>query len=101
MLVVHGHVRVRPEDLEAFLGETRHNASASLREPGVRRFDVLHDDADACHVVRNKMYVDQCAADAHKQTAHYPRWRDAVAGKMAQPRTTTRFTAVLPGVDGW
>ena len=37
MLVVHVHVRVRPEDLEAFLEETRHNASASLHEPGVRR----------------------------------------------------------------
>jgi len=101
MLVVHVHVRVRPEDLEAFLEETRHNASASLQEPGVRRFDVLHDEADASHVVLNEVYVDQSAADAHKQTAHYARWRDAVAGMMTQPRTSTRFTAVLPGDDGW
>jgi quinol monooxygenase YgiN len=52
-------------------------------------------------VVLNEVYVDQSAAGAHKQTAHYARWRDAVAGMTAQPRTSTRFTAVLPGDDGW
>jgi quinol monooxygenase YgiN len=101
MLVVHVHVRVGPEDLEAFLVETRRNAAASLEEPGVRRFDVLQDQSDAGHLVLNEVYVDQSAADAHKQTAHYARWRDAVAGMMAEPRTSTRFAAVFPGESGW
>ena len=101
MLVVHVHVRVGPEDLEAFLAGTRRNAAASLEEPGVRRFDVLQDEGDVGHVVLNEVYVDQPAADAHKQTAHYARWRDAVAGMMAQPRTSTRFTAVFPAEDDW
>ncbi len=101
MLVVHVHVRVRPEDLEAFLAETRRNAAASLQESGVRRFDVLQDEGDAGHLVLNEVYVDQPAADAHKQTAHYARWRDAVAGMMAEPRTSTRFAAVFPGESGW
>ena len=101
MLVVHVHVRVRPEDLEAFLEETRRNAAASLEEPGVRRFDLLQDQGDAGHVVLTEVYVDQSAADAHKQTAHYARWRDAVAGMMAEPRASTRFAAVFPGDDGW
>jgi autoinducer 2-degrading protein len=101
MLVVHVHVRVRPEDLEAFLEETRRNAAASLEESGVRRFDVLQDQGDAGHVVLTEVYVDQSAADAHKQTAHYARWRDAVAGMMAEPRASTRFAAVFPGDDGW
>ncbi len=101
MLVVHVHVRVGPEDLEAFLVETRRNAAASLEEPGVRRFDVLQDQGDAGHLVLNEVYVDQSAADAHKQTAHYARWRDAVAGMMAEPRTSTRFAAVFPGGSGW
>jgi (4S)-4-hydroxy-5-phosphonooxypentane-2,3-dione isomerase len=101
MLVVHVHVHVKPDDLDAFLAETRRNAAASLEEPGVRRFDVLRDDADPTHVVLNEVYVDQAAADAHKQTAHYARWREAVAGMMAQPRSSTRFTAVFPAEDGW
>jgi len=101
MLVVHVHVRVRPADLEAFLAETRRNAAASLEEPGVRRFDVLQDEGDPGHVLLTEVYVDQAAADAHKRTTHYARWRDAVAGMMAEPRTSTRFAAVFPGESGW
>jgi (4S)-4-hydroxy-5-phosphonooxypentane-2,3-dione isomerase len=101
MLVVHVHVHVRPEDLEAFLAETRRNAAASLEEPGVRRFDVLQDQRDAAHVVLNEVYVDQAASDAHKQTAHYARWRESVAPMMAEPRASTRFAAIFPGEDGW
>lgn len=101
MLVVHVHVHVTPDDVEEFLAECRRNAEASLQEPGVRRFDVLQDEGDPAHVVLNEVYVDQAAADAHKQTAHYAHWRDAVAGMMAQPRSSTRFTAVAPGENGW
>ena len=101
MLVVHVHVHVTPDDVATFLGETRRNAAASLQEPGVRRFDVLQDEGDPAHVVLTEVYVDQAAADAHKQTPHYARWRDAVAGMMAQPRASTRFTAVFPAEDGW
>ena len=61
MLVVHVHVQVKPEDLEAFLVESRRNAAASLEEPGVRRFDLLQDEADTTHVVLNEVYVDQAA----------------------------------------
>jgi autoinducer 2-degrading protein len=101
MLVVHVHVRVKPDDVEEFLAESRRNAAASLQEPGVRRFDVLQDDGDPAHVVLNEVYVDQAAVDAHKQTAHYARWRDAVADMMAQPRSSTRFAALFPEEQGW
>ena len=97
MLVLH----VIPGDLEAFLAETRRDSEASRQEPGVRRFDVLQDEGDPAHVVLDEVYVDQAAVDAHKQTEHYARWRDTVAGMMAQPRSSTRFTAVAPGEDGW
>jgi quinol monooxygenase YgiN len=101
MLVVHVHIRVKPEDLDAFLDETRRNATASLQEPGIRRFDVLQDEADETHVVLNEVYLDQAAVDAHKQTAHYARWQEAVAGMMSEPRTRSRFTSVFPAEDGW
>jgi autoinducer 2-degrading protein len=101
MLVVHVHVHVTAGDVEAFLAECRRNSEASLQEPGVRRFDVLQDEGDPAHVVLSEVYVDQAAVDAHKQTAHYAHWRDAVAGMMAQPRSSIRFTAVAPGEGGW
>ena len=102
MLVVHVHARVRPERVEDFLAATLVNAQASLGEPGVLRFDVIHDQADPAHVVLVEVYRDEDAAAAHKQTPHYAVWRDAVAEMMAEPRASTRFSAVFPSGDaGW
>jgi (4S)-4-hydroxy-5-phosphonooxypentane-2,3-dione isomerase len=102
MLVVHVHVRVRPDDLDALLDATLANARASLLEPGVVRFDVLSDQADPAHVVLVEVYRDAEAAAAHKSTAHYATWRDAVAEMMAEPRASTMFSVVFPDdVDRW
>jgi (4S)-4-hydroxy-5-phosphonooxypentane-2,3-dione isomerase len=96
MLVVHVHVRVRPGQAGEFLAATLVNARASLAEPGVLRFDVIQDEADAAHVVLVEVYRDADASAAHKLTPHYAAWRDAVADMMAEPRASTRFSAVFP-----
>ena len=96
MLVVHVHVRVRPERVEDFLAATLVNARASLAEPGVLRFDVIQDDADRAHVVLVEVYRDAGASAAHKETSHYAAWRDGVAEMMAEPRASTKFSAVFP-----
>ena len=102
MLVVHVHVRVRPGRAEDFLAATLVNARASLGEPGVLRFDVLRDQADPDHVVLVEVYRDDDASAAHKLTPHYVTWRDTVAEMMAEPRQSTRFSAVFPdGADRW
>ena len=102
MLVVHVHVRVRPGQVGEFLAATLVNARASLAEPGVLRFDVIQDEADPAHVVLVEVYRDADAPAAHKLTPHYAAWRDAVAEMMAQPRASTRFSAVFPADgEGW
>jgi autoinducer 2-degrading protein len=99
MLVVHVHVRIRPGQVEEFLAATLTNARASLDEPGVLRFDVIQDEADLAHVVLVEVYRDGDASAAHKLTPHYATWRDAVAEMMAEPRASTRFSAVFPPDD--
>jgi len=37
----------------------------------------------------------------HKETAHYARWRDAVAPLMAEPRSSAKFLNVFPEDAGW
>jgi autoinducer 2-degrading protein len=102
MLVVHVHVRVRPGQAGEFLAATLVNARASLAEPGVLRFDVIRDEADPAHMVLVEVYRDDGAAAAHKLTPHYAAWRDAVADMMAEPRASTRFSAVFPpDGEGW
>ncbi len=102
MLVVHVHARVRSGRVEDFLAATLVNARASLGEPGVLRFDVIQDQDDPAHVVLVEVYRDADASAAHKLTAHYAAWRDAVAEMMAEPRASARYTAVFPaGTGGW
>ena len=38
---------------------------------------------------------------AHRETAHYLTWRDAVADLMAEPRTAVKYTNVFPDDAGW
>ena len=98
MLVVQVHVHVKPESVEAFIVATRRNAEASLREPGIARFDVLRLESDPNRFVLIEAYRDDGAPARHKETAHYAEWRDTVAPMMAEPRSSTRFTAVhVPG----
>ena len=66
MLIVHVDVHVVPDQVDAFLLATRANATASLGEPGVVRFDVIQDLADAAHVVLVEVYADDAGAAAHK-----------------------------------
>jgi autoinducer 2-degrading protein len=102
MLVVHVHVRIRPERIGDFLAATVINARASLAEPGVLRFDVTQDQADPAHAVLVEVYRDDEAAAAHKLTPHYATWRDTVAEMMAEQRQSARFSAVFPvAPEGW
>jgi autoinducer 2-degrading protein len=101
LLVVHVHVRVKPGTDEAYRQASFANAEASRREPGVVRFDLLADRDDPDHFVLVEAYRDAAAAAAHKQTAHYAAWRDAVADLMAEPRRSQRYVNLSPGDAGW
>jgi autoinducer 2-degrading protein len=90
------HVRVKPEHVAEFLAATRRNHEAALREPGNRRFDVLQDPSDRGRFVFYEAYATAADAAAHKQTAHYAAWRDAVAPWMAAPRRGEPLTGLLP-----
>ena len=101
MLVIHIHVQVKPECLDAFKQATLANARASLQEPGVARFDVVRQQDDPARFVFVEVYRDAAAAAAHKETAHYPVWRDAVAPMMAAPRQSVKYDNVFPEDAEW
>ena len=101
MFIVHVHVRVKAEAVEAFRQATIENARHSVEEPGVARFDVVQQRDDPARFVLVEVYRDEDGAAAHKETAHYQRWRDAVADLMAEPRSSVKFTNIFPGSTGW
>ena len=92
MLIVHVHVHVKPDSVEAFRQATLDNASNSVKEPGVVRFDVVQQQDDPTRFVLVEVYRSVEATTAHKETAHYAKWRDTVAGMMAEPRSSLKYT---------
>jgi autoinducer 2-degrading protein len=90
------HVHVKAEHIDGFIAATRLNHEQSVREPGNRRFDVLQDAADPARFVLYEAYATAEAAAAHKRTAHYEAWRDAVARMMAEPRKGVGYIGLCP-----
>jgi len=101
LVIVHVDIHVLPDAVESFLQATLANAQASVREPGVARFDVVQDAADPTRFVFVEVYRNPEAPAAHKATSHYLAWREAVTPLMAEPRTGRTFTNVHPEDDGW
>jgi quinol monooxygenase YgiN len=101
MFVVHVHVHVRAEFVDAFREASRENARASVQEPGVARFDVIQQLDDPSRFVLVEVYRTPEDAARHKDTAHYPVWRDTVAEMMAAPRQSVKYANVFPDDPGW
>lgn len=101
MLVVHVFIQVKPEYLDAFKAATLDNASNSVQEPGIARFDVLQQADDPTRFVLMEAYRTPEATVAHKETAHYARWRDAVADMLVTPRTSVRYANLFPADAGF
>ena len=101
MLIVHVQVHVKPECVTAFRQATIENARQSVLEPGIARFDVVQQQDDPTRFVLVEAYRTVEASAAHKETAHYAKWRDAVAPMMAEVRTSVKNTNVWPGDQEW
>ena len=101
MLIIIVQARVKPECVEAFRAASLDNATHSLQEPGVARFDVVQQLDDPTRFVLVEAYRDDDAPAKHKATSHYLRWRDAVNPMMAETRTSARYANVHPGDEGW
>ena len=101
MLIVHVHVHVKPESVEAFREASLENARNSIREPGVVRFDVVQQEDDPTRFVLMEIYRTADDPGRHKATTHYVAWRDAVDSMMAEPRRAVKYRAHFPAPEGW
>lgn len=96
MYVVCVHVQVKAEHRHAFLAATLANAQATVREPDNLRFDVLQRLDDPNRFLLYEVYRDEAGMKAHKETAHYAAWRDAVEPWMAEPREGVKYASLFP-----
>jgi quinol monooxygenase YgiN len=95
MHIVHVHVQVNPDQIEAFRTATLDNARHSAQEPGVLRFDVLQQADDPTRFLLIEIYKTPDDQLKHRETAHYLRWRDSVADMMTAPRQAVKYAEVF------
>src|SRR5512134_463959 len=101
MLIVHVFVHLKPEFIESFKAATIENARNSVQEPGIARFDVIQQSDDPTRFILVEVYRSTEATAAHKETAHYAKWRDGVADMMAEPRRSVKYGNAFPDDRGW
>jgi autoinducer 2-degrading protein len=89
VLVVN--IRIKPENLDAFMKKLGENAAAARKEPGCRQFDVLVDPKDKTKVMLYEVYSDEKAFAAHQQTPHFKKYV-AEAVPMLASRERQVFT---------
>ena len=98
---LHVQAHLKPDAVDAFRAATLANAGASVKEPGVLRFDVFQDREDSTRFVLVEVYRNAEAHAAHRETAHYQAWRAAVDGLMAEPRSARKFATCFPADEAW
>ena len=101
MNIVLVHVHVKPEFVEAFKQASLENASNSVKEEGIARFDVVQQADDPTRFVLVEVYKTAEAPAAHKETVHYLKWRDTVADMMAEPRQGIKYGNIFPDDVSW
>jgi autoinducer 2-degrading protein len=95
------HVHCLPGSVEKVIAATLENCAASSSgEPGCIRFDLFQSEADPNMLIIEEMYRTQADAAAHKETAHYLAWREAVADCMAKGREGVGVKLLSPLREG-
>lgn len=96
MYVVCVSIHVQEGRAAEFVEAMLENARATRREPGNLRFDVLRQEQDPNRFTLYEAYRTPADFAAHQRTEHYLRWKDKVAGWMAEPRVGVKHFSVFP-----
>ena len=99
MLIVHVHIHVKPESIDAFREASIENARNSVQEPGIARFDLFQQTDDPARFLLVEVYRHAEDQARHRETAHYAKWRDTVAPMMAEPRASVKYNGVFPDLS--
>jgi (4S)-4-hydroxy-5-phosphonooxypentane-2,3-dione isomerase len=101
MYIVHVHIHVKSEYIEAFKIASKENACNSILEPGIARFDVIQQSEDPSHFELIEVYRTPADPANHKETQHYNKWREIVEPMLSEPRTRTVYNNIFPSDKDW
>jgi quinol monooxygenase YgiN len=101
MYIVHVHIHVKPDQVDAFKQASIENAQNSIQEPGIARFDVIQQADDPTRFVLVEVYRTPDDPTKHKETTHYNKWREIAEPMMVEPRTRTVYANIFLADENW
>ena len=96
MLVNCVYVYIKEEHINDFIEAIIKNHNGTRKEPGNLRFDVLQSKDDPSRFLLYEAFESEEAVAAHKETEHFLKWRDTVAGWMEKPRERVSYNVIRP-----
>lgn len=95
--VVIAEFQVKPGKMQAFLEAARDDAKHSVaNEPGCQQFDVICPEGSDDAVVFYEVYDSRADFDAHLETPHLGRFRDAFPPLIVEERPVRFSTRQHP-----
>ena len=74
MFVLQVNIKIKPENVDAFMERLSANAREARRESGCKQFEVLVDPKDRTAIMLYEVYKDVDAFEAHQQTPHFKKY---------------------------
>jgi quinol monooxygenase YgiN len=96
MFVIIVTAHIYPDRIQEFVEATQDNARNSILEPGIARFDFYQQEEDPSRFTLIEIYRSDEARDAHKESAHYNRWKDRVEPMLVEPRSREKYNILFP-----
>jgi (4S)-4-hydroxy-5-phosphonooxypentane-2,3-dione isomerase len=67
-------IRIKPENVDAFMKKLAENAAAARKEPGCKQFDVVVHPKDRTQVMLYEVYADEKAFEEHQKGAAFKKY---------------------------
>ena len=101
MVIQLVHLKVKPERIDAFKTATLDNTRNSRAEAGIVQFALIQQQDDPTRFIILEAFKDEAAIEAHRQTPHYQRWKEAVPDMLAEDRRLIKANSVDPSDRDW
>ena len=95
MFVLQVAIKIKPENVDAFMKKLDENAREARKEPGCKQFEVLVDPNDKARIMLYEVYKDEAAFQTHQGTPHFKKYL-AEAVPLLADRVRNVWTRVSP-----
>ena len=96
MLTVLVSLRVKQDQVDAFITATLEDVRTSLRDAGVIRFEVIQQSDDPTHVILYEVYQTREDGLAHLETEHFKNWQATIKSMLVKPPQATTYGQIFP-----